>query len=264
MEPFVWQRQGTGSPYGGVSHTQILKKFREIWSPPLPGSSCTPQGSACHLPVPKAVPSMGQPISSMARTHSSWNFQGSRSSGSGRAGMATAASQQRRRDGAAAAAGSSGMMDGVKWSTRKDKHSKPGWLCPAGTQWTTRSAGSPISCPIREQMEQQHPTELRHFHLLQPENSGGARESSLQLPSQRPRRIFQGREFPGLRGQRDLFGAAFKSQRCLKKEQLRAFPGLPGSPSSNSRDFMEMPKGRRAGAGFRELEWGDNPQGMAG
>lgn len=76
MEQFVWQRKGTGSPPGGASHVQIPKKFREIQFP-LPGSSCTPQGSACPLPVPKAVSSMGQCISSMARTHSSWYFQGS-------------------------------------------------------------------------------------------------------------------------------------------------------------------------------------------
>lgn len=70
-----------------------------------------------------------------------------------------------------------------------------------------------------------------------------------------------GRE--GREGEWDLFGAAFKSQRCLNKEQPRAFPGLPGRhrrPSSNSRDCMEMPKGRGAGAGFRELEWGIIPR----
>lgn len=48
-----------------------------------------------------------------------------------------------------------------------------GSLPPAGIQWTTGNAGSPISRPIREQMEQQHPTDLRCSRLHQPENSGG-------------------------------------------------------------------------------------------
>lgn len=122
MEPFDSAEAGSREPIpGGASHTQILEKSREIWVSPLPGSSCIPQGSARHLPVPKAVSSVGRGISSTARTHGSWKFQGSRSSG-----MATAASRQCRRDRAAAPAGSSGMMDGVKWSAGKGKRSTPG------------------------------------------------------------------------------------------------------------------------------------------
>lgn len=123
MEPFDSAEAGSREPIpGGASHTQILEKSREIWVSPLPGSSCIPQGSARHLPVPKAVSSVGRGISSTARTHGSWKFQGSRSSG-----MATAASRQCWRDRAAAPAGSSGMMDGVKWSAGKGKRSTPGW-----------------------------------------------------------------------------------------------------------------------------------------
>lgn len=58
--------------------------------------------------------------------------------------------------------GSCTMMDGVKWSAGEGKHAQrldSGELPPAGTQWANKPrpagrAGSPISCPIKKQIEQ--------------------------------------------------------------------------------------------------------------
>ena len=62
----------------------------------------------------------------------------------------------------AAPPGSGTMMDGVKWSAGEGKHARcsdSSELPPTGTQWATKPrpagrAGSPITCPIKKQIEQ--------------------------------------------------------------------------------------------------------------
>lgn len=113
-------------------------------------------------------------------------------------------SSPRRTAQPAAPPGSCTMMDGVKWSAGEGKHAQrldSGELPPAGTQWANKPrpagrAGSPISCPIKKQIEQ--PASYRPpvppHHLCQPETTRRAEDvlaSSLQLLSRGFMCIFQ-------------------------------------------------------------------------
>lgn len=97
------------------------------------------------------------------------------------------------------------MMHGVKWSAGEGKHAQrldSGELPPAGTQWANKPrpagrAGSPISCPIKKQIEQPasySPPPVAPRHHCQPETTRRAEDvlaSSLQLLSRRFMYIFQ-------------------------------------------------------------------------